>query len=233
MNLVNPYRFAAGDTDPFYANVSLLLHCDGTNGSTSFPDNSPAPKTVTAAGNAQVTTARAKFGNGSAAFDGTGDRLDIASSSAFDLNAGPYTIEFFVWFNSRAASARMVVLEGSAQSYGIILTGTGGNDLAVNLFGGANALLATGALTGKTAQWVHIAHTSDGTTRRLFVDGILLATGTNRAVPLGNCSIGIGGNTVRFAQTNLNGNIDELRVTKGVARYTANFTPPTEPFPNS
>jgi len=230
MNLVNPYRFAAGGTDPFYANVSLLLHCDGTNGSTSFPDNSPSPKTVTAAGNAQVTTARAKFGNGSAAFDGTGDRLDIASSSAFDLDASAYTIEFFVWFNSIGSAIRTVVLQGSSQSYGIIPSF---NDLAITLFGGGNALFAAGALTGKSAQWVHIAHTSDGTTRRLFVDGIIKASGTTRAVPLGNCSIGIGGNTVVFPSSNLNGNIEEVRITKGVARYTADFTPPTAPFPNA
>ncbi len=232
--MINPFWYqSTPGADPDFASVVLLLHCDGADGSTTFTDNSPSPKTVTAAGNAQVTTSRAKFGTGSASFDGTGDRLDIASNSAFDLNAGAYTIEFFVWFNSRAANMRTVVLEGSSQTYGIALFGAGGNDLAVNLFGSANVLLATGALTGKTGQWVHIAHTSDGTTRRLFVDGIMLATGTSRAVPLGNCSIGIGGNTVRFALTNLNGNIDDLRITKGVERYSADFTPPTAPFPDS
>jgi hypothetical protein len=52
------------------SNVSLLLHGNGTNGSTTITDNSPSPKTVTAVGNAQISTAQSKYGGGSIAFDG-------------------------------------------------------------------------------------------------------------------------------------------------------------------
>jgi len=55
--------------DPFYNNVSLLLHCNGTNASTNFIDNSGSPKTVTANGNAQISTTQWRFGNSSAYFD--------------------------------------------------------------------------------------------------------------------------------------------------------------------
>jgi hypothetical protein len=51
------------NTDPNFANVSLLLYGNGINGSTSITDNSPSPKTVTAVGNAQISTAKqSKFG---------------------------------------------------------------------------------------------------------------------------------------------------------------------------
>ena len=62
--IMNPFRFggAPAPTDPDYANVSLLLHMDGTDGSTTFTDNSPIGHTVTAVSNAQINTARDKFG---------------------------------------------------------------------------------------------------------------------------------------------------------------------------
>jgi hypothetical protein len=76
---INSYQFAApaGPTDPYFSNVSLLLHGDGANGSTTIVDSSPSPKTVTAVGNAQISTAQSKFGGSSLAFDGSGDYLTV------------------------------------------------------------------------------------------------------------------------------------------------------------
>jgi len=83
-------------SDTYYSNVSLLLHCDGSNGSTTFTDNSPSPKTVTANGNASVSTAQSKFGGASAVFDGTGDYLSLDGSSGFAFGTGDFTIEFWL-----------------------------------------------------------------------------------------------------------------------------------------
>ena len=66
--------------DPYYGNVSLLLYGDGANGSTTITDSSPTPKTVTAVGNAQISTAQSKFGGASIAFDGAGDYLIVPST---------------------------------------------------------------------------------------------------------------------------------------------------------
>jgi hypothetical protein len=80
--------------DEYYDNVSLLLYGNGTNGSTTITDNSPSPKTVTAVGNAQISTAQSKFGGASIAFDGTGDYITVPDSSAFVLGLSnePYTV---------------------------------------------------------------------------------------------------------------------------------------------
>jgi hypothetical protein len=78
--------------DPNYASVSLLLHMDGTNGSTVFTDLSPVPKVVTRFGDAQISTAQSKFGGSSAYFDGTGDYLTVASSADFGFGTGDFTI---------------------------------------------------------------------------------------------------------------------------------------------
>ena len=81
-------------------NVSLLLHGNGTNGSTTITDSSPTPKTVTAVGNAQISTAQSKFGGASIAFDGTGDYATVPSASAFDFGTADFTVEAWVYRNN-------------------------------------------------------------------------------------------------------------------------------------
>ena len=71
--------------DQYYNSCSLLLHCDGTNGSTTFTDNSPSPKTVTAYNGAAISTVQSKFGGASGLFDGTDDYVTVPDNSAFDL----------------------------------------------------------------------------------------------------------------------------------------------------
>jgi len=99
MNLVNPYRFApAGPTDPDFASVVLLLHCNGSNGGTTFTDNSSYGRAMTANGNAQTSTAQSKFNGSSGLFDGAGDYLTASASSDFTFGTGDYTIESWVYF---------------------------------------------------------------------------------------------------------------------------------------
>ena len=85
-------------------------------------------------------------------------------------------------------------------------------------------------------QWYHIALTRQGQTLRGFVDGLQFATQTIDESNIFNLSLGfamgIGGNSWDEQLSYTSDYIDELRITKGVARYTSNFTPPTEPFPN-
>jgi hypothetical protein len=98
---INPYSFAA--TDPNFADVSLLLHGDGTNGSTTITDNSPSPKTVTAFNSAAISTDQSRFGGSSLFFPGgsitgTSHRLESASNANFQFGSGDFTIE--LWLNA-------------------------------------------------------------------------------------------------------------------------------------
>ena len=79
--------------DPNFANVTLLLHGDGTSGSTTITDSSSTPKTITVNGNAQIDTAVKKFGTGSIEFDGTNSNLTLASGL---IGSDDFTIEYFV-----------------------------------------------------------------------------------------------------------------------------------------
>ena len=227
-------------TDPFRSQVSLLLHGDGTNGSTTITDNSPSPKTVTAVGNAQISTAIADpFGNstGVLAFDGAGDAATTANSSDFRLN-GDFTVELWVYPNSLTAERYFVSHYdyGSAQRDWRFGLKNGSAHLHFEFVAAAgtaeNEISAGVGLTLRT--WQHIAVTKSASTSRIFINGIQQASST-ALVDLGGstallsiCSLlNSGGPALGF-----NGYIDDLRITKGVARYTANFTPPTAPFPD-
>jgi hypothetical protein len=223
---INPYSFAA--TDPNFADVSLLLHGDGANGSTTITDNSPSPKTVTAVGNAQISTAQSKFGGASIAFDGTGDWLQASFSPA--IGTGNFTIEAWIYINSLASLAPLCCLGDGANADGLLIYVTTGGRISAF---GSNGVIATGSTqTVSATTWTHLAVTRSGSSLKLFVNGINDGTATNSA-NLSNGLTQIGRELYNNATgAQLNGYIDDLRITKGIARYTANFTPPTAAFPD-
>ena len=217
--------------DPQFGSVSLLLHGNGTNGSTTITDNSPSPKTVTAVGNAQISTAQSKFGGASIAFDGTGDYLTLPSGTAFQFGTGDFTVEMWVYFSNGAEVFYLIDARNSSQaSTGLLwalFSGGFGNSLV--WYTGAAQLIGPILTTQNT--WTHIAAARQGTSLRFFVNGALSNTVTDST----NYSVipTLSYIASRYSATEaLNGYIDDLRITKGVARYTANFTPPAAPFPD-
>jgi len=217
-----------------YTNTVLLLKGDGTNGSTTILDSSKVaggPKTVTVVGNAQISTAQSKFGGSSIAFDGNSDYLTVPSSADFNFGLGDYTIELWVRFNS-VASAQTIA--SRYQSWATVvhfyleLTGDAkiryraGNSLPINL---------SSASTITPNVWRHLTITCSGGTTRLFLDGQLEASTVATASLTSTQPLGIG-YELTGGGFYLNGYIDDLRITKGIARYTSNFTPPTAPFPD-
>jgi hypothetical protein len=231
--------------DPYWSNVALLLHMDGANGSTTFIDSSIAPKTVTAGGNAQISTAQSRFGGSSAAFDGAGDALFVANSSAFNLANSDFTIEGWVRFNVAPAAGRydailtkraiqtpevprwvQIYREGDSANVGKLMFNADANsDLPWDVL-----LLSTTTLNANV--WYFFAVTRSGNTFRLFINGTQEASATSSiTISVDSEPITIGG-AGTIIDAPLNGNIDELRITTGVARYTSNFTPPAAPFPD-
>ena len=207
--------------DQDYRNVSLLLHGDGANGSTTIIDSSPSPKTVTAVGDAQISTAQSKFGGSSIAFDGTGDSLVIPSVS-FDV-LEDLTLELFLYKNANGYSN--VFANSSPVQLGYDLSSTGSIFMFIN---GAFAVAASGSAVTQGV-WNHLAWTRQGSICRVFVNGVLQGSGTKSDA----FSINSIGATSSGGGQAVNGYIDDLRITKGVARYTSNFTPPTAPFPDA
>ena len=205
--------------------VSLLLHGDGTNGSTTITDSSPSPKTVTAVGNAQISTTQSKFGGASIAFDGSGDYLSIPASSDFLFGTGAFTIEAWIYL---LATGQQHVYEARTSGNGVLLYV---NALTQLSFYSNGATRLTGE-TVATGQWNHIAVTRSSGETKLFLNGTPSASifYDSQYYNSPTTSIFIGTNGVGGSY--VNGYIDDLRITKGVARYTSNFTPPTAPFPD-
>jgi hypothetical protein len=217
--------------DPDYAKVALLLHMDGANGSTTFTDNSPTPKTVTAYGGAQISTADPIFGSGSGLFDGSNAYLQIADSADWAFGSGLFTVELFVRFASVSGIQRIIGQSDSGSTdLGWQVQKNSSNVIVANGGGSFPTLFGTTAVTAGPRY--HVALTGDGATARLFVNGVLEVSGAYTSVADSASVLGIG-QLGAYATNRLNGRLDEVRITKGVARYTANFTPPTEPFPNT
>lgn len=213
---------ASSAADPYFANVVLLCHGNGTNGQTTFTDSSSSAKTLTRLGDAQVTTTDAKFGNGCILFDGTGDRVSAADSNDFRFGTGDFTIEAWVRLATTGAFRGIVRFEASGTSYHLRVTS--GNALS---WGTSADSITVGSLAANT--WYHCAVARASGSLRVFLDGSS-STPLTFTTDLSGTSgtFYIGGNTFLW-----NGRLEEVRVTKGVARYTANFVPPTAPFPNA
>jgi hypothetical protein len=203
--------------DRYYNETSLLLHGNGSNGSTSIIDSSPNPKIVTAVGNAQISTAQSKFGGASIALDGTGDEL-TATIDSINIGNNLYTVESWLYLNTNFNFALIGV---NSNFYVVTLFDTLFlGDAVVNNIQLPRSILPVGA-------WFHMALSFDGTTYRLFIDGVLRGSSTTLLKNFNLSAIRIG---AYLSDRTLNGYMADFRITKNIARYTANFTPPTAAF---
>jgi hypothetical protein len=203
-------------------NTSLLLNY--TNAGIT---DATAKNDLETVGNAQISTSVSKFGGGSIAFDGTGDYLTRPYSDLLNINSGDFTIEAWVYPTANKTFNTIASMWGTAQQSWIfdINNGVAGfawqaNSVSVNL-------LESGSVSLNA--WSHLAVTRAGNTFKLFVNGTQTASATSSNNSL--TSIFMVGAYDSGASGNFAGYIDDLRITKGYARYTASFTAPTAPFP--
>lgn len=222
------FPIAGGATDPNFANVELLLHMDGSNGSTTFTDNSSNGLTITANGNAQVSTAQAKFDQ-SLLLDGTGDYLLITDGSSVTA-PGTSDFTYELWFYAPDGDAQTnngTLLTGSATGAPIIRYRSTGQ-LSFGRVGTGYQLSTTIPSQGA---WHHVAVCRDSTSTRLYLDGTEAEYGTITDSYAATTHIGIHGGGSLYPW---DGYIDDVRITIGVARYTgASITVPTAAFPDS
>ena len=226
--------YKAGGGDPNFANVSLLLHCDGTNGSTTFTDSSAAARTVSRNGTPRISTAQSKFGGASVVFAGGSDRLIVPSSADFDFGSGDFTLEARV--RPMSASQNYVIMDRGRYTdftpWLLMLSGGALRLLCSNGYGSWDVCNITGTTNLAATTWHHVAATRESSTFRIFVNGTQEGTATS-ATALGSTTnaVQIGNDT--DSTYGFNGYMDDIRITKGVARYTSGFSVPTEAFPNS
>jgi hypothetical protein len=180
-------------------------------------------------GNAQIDTSVVKYGASSLYFDGSGDWLIPSGSSAlYAFGTGDFTIEFWIYipvtqtsiiYDSRPASTQGAYPELYLASN------------QINYYH-SSAIQISGVTLANTT-WYHIALCRSGTSTKLFVNGTQVGStytdSTNYLCGANRPIIGVAGNNLADP---FNGYLDDLRVTKGVARYVTNFTPPVARMPN-
>ena len=209
-------------TAPLTAITNTSLLTSFTNG--AIFDNAMMNNLETV-GNAQISTSVKKYGTGSMYFDGTDDYLKIPYSPNLQFGTGAYTFEF--WLNTSSVSQWLVFNAENNSGIRLYVQSNGTLELDEQVANADNNIYSTA--TVNDGAWHHIALSrAGGAGTKMFVDGIYQsqqasAYNFNDSVPY---YIGTRSNLSGF----LTGYIDDLRITKGYARYTANFTPPTSAF---
>ena len=200
-------------TPAIVGTVSLLLHMDGADASTVFTDSSPQALTVTPSGTAQISTAQSVFGGASAMFGGGSDHIAITGDWAW-WSTSDYTVEF--WLRANAVSGYLPLIYSDG---GINVHLYNGGTIHVN--DGQTASSIGNGLPIVAETWTHIAVVRLSGTITLYQDGVVIGT-TTQTPNAGGSTFRVGGDS---SGNGVAGFFDEVRVTRGLAVYTAAFTP--------
>ena len=205
-------------SDPYENWVVFLSHLDGSNNDSITSDYIGTP--IGSYGVApKLSTTQSKFGATSCAFIGTGSLT--VNDQLFNFGTLDLTIEGFVYptgsgspfLNCQTAAHRFNFLCASSTSASLMVYGS----------------TAVSGITLTANAWQHIAIVRSGNTWTVYVNGVSAGSGNNSNII--DCTVyGIGGSV--SGSNYFNGYVDEIRITRGIARYTANFTPPSQAFDN-
>lgn len=219
-------------SDPNWANVALLLKMDQTAGLVDLKGHA-----INSAPGVAFSAVDPKFGESSLSF--SGGHLGFSPTPDFEVGAGDFTIETFVKFND-PYSYQTIFSFTPDFHLGVFMMGGhlryfashNGTDWTSAISGDSGPQNGVGALSVSAGVWHHVAMVRQGNQWFGFLDGQLdwqLSTAGWSVVnrPTDSFRIGVWGQN----GYTLNGQVDEFRFTKGVARYTASFTPPTAAFP--
>jgi len=229
--------YSCGPTnDPYWNDVVLMMHMDGTNGGTTFTDSSSFARTITRNGSPTTSTATPKFGSASASISASTQYLTAADSTDLRLDTGDFTIEAWVRIASKTLSKIICTKATGTGAFPYQMWYNVSGDLfAFRVFTSGLTLISLDDSTVGTKAlntYYHLAATRSGNTLRFFVDGILQDTASvSGALYADTDVLTVGAYT--DGTFGLDGQIDDLRITKGVARYTGNFIVPTAAYPDA
>lgn len=217
----------------------LILHMDGGDDGESFIDSFMTNHNVSESGNVQITKEKNKFCR-SAKFDGASGYLSIDDSDDWNFGNQNFTIDlwvypteipsnkFFVSSWQTAGTGKREFAFGSnisSQFYFVAQDSTNENSSLINLSGGDI----------KANEWQHVAVVRDGTDAYLFVNGVKKAeqNNVNGTIIDGSADLlidGVWDSSGANAERLFDGYLDEVRISKGVARWDSDFTPPNSPY---
>lgn len=232
-----------GPADPYWSNVSCLMHFDAlkTDGSLQFIDAKGNTWNSPAVGGSAIDTTIKKFGGGSHNPSTGNAYAQTTTSSPFAFGSGDFTVEAQLYrdTNDLPNYHGAVCADDIGTTRGWLLFANVSNGF-MNFagFSGATSFTVADTIIPALSTWYHYAVVRDGSTLRMYRDGAQVAsvpiTGTINDAGAG-CRVGGLINSANISSViPWKGRIDEVRVTKGVCRYPngTTFTPPAAPFPN-
>ena len=203
-------------------NTSLLLNTTNAG----VYDSAAMTNNITV-DNVQVSSTVVKYGTGSIKFDNVGDYLAFPARNELTLGTGPYTIECWVYNSELVNSNTLFTWWNSGIDRRNVHIGS------TNINYASQSTLFISAAHGMVInQWYHIALCYDGTTTRIFVNGVVKGTYTGTQMFTTDAPFYIGAGGSSLTTDYFYGYIDDFRITKGYARYTSAFTPPTAALPD-
>jgi hypothetical protein len=223
--IVVPLNSAMAFVDDSY--TKSLLHFDGSDTSTTFTDESG--KSWSHYGNSQIKTAQSKFGGASGYFDGSGDYIRTPYTSDFDLSSGDFTID--AWFRSNSFSSVQVITSkdtyGSSYDWSVRIA----SSTTINIYtNGTNDHLTATVPTMSTGTWYHVAVVSYSGDVSIYLDGVSYGSKSMSITNASQSYVTVGCSGWNQPGGYFNGYIDELRISKGIARWTDDFTPPSAAY---
>lgn len=217
----------------------VLMHFNApSDNNPTFIDSSVYQRQIVTVGNTHNDTAQSKFSGSAGLFDGTGDYLRTADAADLEIGSQDFTAEAWFYVTVTGGSARAIMgkaTDGFAAGW-LIRRESATSRIAVYMR--ESSLAGSAFLTGTTQftdvlnpGWHHVALVRHGVNWYLFIDGVIEATRTESFSIADNAAVfGIGTWGTNGGSDAWQGWIDELRLSIGIARYTAAFTPPTAPF---
>jgi len=222
------------ETDPYFSNVVLLMHFDGIDGSTTFTDATGINTFTVGGGTPTLNASNYKFGTSALkAMAVESSYIMTSNKPEILLGTSDFTVEG--WFKPTVPSGDSWFMRfgalNSASSF-MFHVSTTSVRIRTAVGEGNNATLTVN-MAISNSDFTHIAFTRQSGTCKMFVSGVEVGSYTNTSNNNATGPIIIGCAIIENHNSSFGGYIDELRVTKGIARYTTNFTPPTSPFPSS
>lgn len=214
--------------------TKLLIHSDTNDGSINFTDSSASSHSLLITGDTKHSAAQQKFGATSIYFDGDGDLLQATGTlSDWAFGTEDFTVDWWEYRTGTTTSGATCSTKYSGGYRGLMAGYDSSGDLAVYMSSdGVTWDIASGKSLGTRSlnEWVHLAVVRQGTTFYLFKNGVLTDTWTSSlALHDDGEAFTLGANQSGYY---FQGYIDEFRISKGIARWTSNFTPPNQPYDN-
>jgi hypothetical protein len=220
------------------AYTKLLIHSDNADGSSTFKDASPSWHTVTKVGDPTHETEQKKFGASSLYFDGS-DALNFADHADWNFGSGAFTVDCWINFTTSTGSSYLglaVQARGGGSGSSSWWFGLHENKISTWLSTSGSGWAYSSDDTGPAlndGSWHHLAWVGDGTNVKGYVDGTLYHTITQGTLNDSTRTVDIGASrnsSDAYSGQNFLGYMDEVRVSKGIARWTTTFTPPTRRY---